>query len=45
MVARRGEYILVGNTRDPDRLANFYTLAEWREFLNGAKRGDFDDLA
>jgi Domain of unknown function (DUF397) len=45
MVARHGENILVGNTRDPDGPINSYTAAEWREFLNGAKRGDFDDIA
>jgi hypothetical protein len=45
MVARHGDKVLVGNTRDPDGPVNSYTAAEWREFLNGAKRGDFDDIA
>jgi Domain of unknown function (DUF397) len=45
MVARHGDYVLVGNTSLPDGPINRYTPAEWREFLAGAKLGDFDDLA
>jgi len=45
MVARRGDFVLLGNTSQPDGPVNTYTRAEWREFLAGAKLGDFDDLA
>jgi Domain of unknown function (DUF397) len=45
MVARRGDYVLVGNTNQPDGPISTYTRAEWREFLKSAKQGEFDDLA
>lgn len=45
MVARRGDSVLLGNTSQPDGPVYAYTRAEWREFLAGAKLGDFDDLA
>ena len=41
----QGDYVLVGNTSEPDRPANKFTRAEWREFLAGAKLGEFDDFA
>jgi hypothetical protein len=44
MVARHGDDVLVGNTSQPDGPINRYTRTEWREFLAGAKRGDFDDF-
>jgi Domain of unknown function (DUF397) len=44
-VARRGEYVLIGNTSDPEAPVNEFTLEEWRQFLAGAKLGDFDGLA
>ena len=44
-VARRGEYILIGNTNDPDAPVNEYTVDEWRQFLAGVKQGDFDGIA
>jgi hypothetical protein len=43
-VARQGEFVLVGSTRDPDSLVVRFTHEEWSEFLAGAKLGDFDDL-
>ena len=45
MVARQGDSVLLGNTSQPDGPVYTYTRAEWREFLAGAKMGDFDDLA
>jgi Domain of unknown function (DUF397) len=45
MVARQGDSVLFGNTSQPDGPVYTYTRAEWREFLAGAKMGDFDDLA
>jgi hypothetical protein len=44
-VARQGEFVLVGNTSNPDIPVSRFTVTEWREFLAGAKLGDFDDLA
>lgn len=45
MVARQGDFILLGNTSQPDGPLYTYTRSEWKEFLAGAKLGDFDDLA
>ena len=36
--------VAVRNSRSPDVVLTF-TKTEWREFLRGAKAGDFDDLA
>jgi hypothetical protein len=44
-VARRGEHVLIGNTNDPEAQVNEFTLDEWRQFLAGAKLGDFDGIA
>jgi predicted secreted Zn-dependent protease len=44
MVAGHGDYVLVGNTSQPSGPINRYTKGEWREFLAGAKLGDFDDF-
>lgn len=44
-VARQGEFVLVGNTSNPEIPVSRFTVKEWREFLAGAKLGDFDDLA
>jgi hypothetical protein len=45
MVARQGDSVVFGNTSQPDGPVYKYTTAEWKEFLAGAKLGDFDDLA
>lgn len=45
MVARQGDSIVLGNTSHPNGPVYTYTRAEWKEFLAGAKLGDFDDLA
>ena len=44
MVARDGEFILFGNTTQPDGPKISYTRAEVEEFVAGIRRGDFDDL-
>jgi hypothetical protein len=44
-VARRGDYVLIGNTNDPDGQVSEFTADEWRTFLAGAKMGDFDGIA
>jgi predicted secreted Zn-dependent protease len=43
-VARHGEFIIVGNTADPDAGLSKFTAQEWSAFLAGVKLGDFDDL-
>jgi hypothetical protein len=45
MVARQGENVLLSSSSQPDGPVNIYTRDEWREFLAGAKLGDFDDIA
>jgi len=45
MVARHGDSVVLGNTRQPDGPVMTYTRAEWKEFIAGAKLGDFDDIA
>jgi hypothetical protein len=44
-VARQGEYILIGNTSNPETAVNKFTIDEWRQFLAGIKLGDFDGIA
>jgi predicted secreted Zn-dependent protease len=44
MVARNGEYILFGNTTQPDGPKISYTRAEIAAFIAGIRRGEFDDL-
>jgi len=44
-VARLGEFVLIGNTSNPESPVSRFTVKEWSEFLAGAKLGDFDDLA
>jgi hypothetical protein len=45
MVACQDDSVVFGNTSQPDGPIYVYTRAEWKAFLAGAKRGDFDDLA
>ncbi len=42
MVARDGDSVVFGNTRQPQGPVYVYTAAEWQQFLAGAKQGDFD---
>ena len=44
-VARREEFVLIGNTNSPEGPVNEFTTGEWRQFLAGAKLGDFDSFA
>jgi hypothetical protein len=44
-VARRGNSVLIGNTNDPEGPVSEFTTDEWRQFLSGAKLGDFDGIA
>lgn len=41
--APNGE-IAIRNSRDPYGPVLVYTLSEWHAFLDGAKKGEFDDL-
>jgi len=43
-VIRQGEIIMIGNTSSPESPVSKFTQDEWRQFLAGAKRGDFDNL-
>jgi hypothetical protein len=45
MVACQGDSVVLGNTSQPNGPVYRYTKDEWKEFLAGAKLGDFDDLA
>jgi hypothetical protein len=45
MAARQGDYVVLGNSSQPEGPVSKYTRDEWREFLAGVKLGDFDDLA
>lgn len=44
-VARRGESVLIRNTNSPEGVVSEFTTEEWRQFLAGAKLGDFDGIA
>lgn len=39
-----GDVIVVGSTRSPDGPFLSYTNDEWAAFLDGAKKGEFDDF-
>jgi len=44
-VARQGEFVVIGNTSNPDGPVSRFTIEKWSAFLAGVKLGDFDDLA
>jgi hypothetical protein len=44
-VARREGLVLIGNTNSPEGPFSEFTTEEWRNFLVGAKSGDFDGIA
>ena len=44
-VRRDNNQIVVGNSRFPDGPFLSYTTSEWTAFLDGAKKGEFDDFA
>lgn len=43
-VAASGHMIIIGDSKSPDGPVLSYSTAEFREFIMGAKNGDFDDL-
>lgn len=43
-VAPVQDMVAVRDSKDPDGPVLTYTQAEWRAFLDGAKKGEFDDL-
>lgn len=44
-VARRGDFVLIGNASNPEAPVTEFTVSEWQQFLAGAKLGDFDGIA
>jgi Domain of unknown function (DUF397) len=44
-VRSEGSMIIVGNSRFPDGPFLSYTPGEWSAFLDGAKKGEFDDFS
>lgn len=44
-VARQGEFVLIGDTGNPEAPVSRFTSQEWSAFVAGVKLGDFDDLA
>jgi hypothetical protein len=43
-VAPSGDAMIIRDSKNPDIPAIRFTSAEWKAFLDGAKRGDFDKL-
>lgn len=43
-VARLNGMVVVRDSKNPHGAMLTYTPAEWRAFLDGAKKGEFDDL-
>jgi Domain of unknown function (DUF397) len=43
-VMRHEDTIMVGDSKQPGGPVLSYTLKEWDAFLDGAKKGEFDDL-
>jgi hypothetical protein len=43
-VARAGGMLAMRDSKDPDGPVLMYTPSEWHAFLDGAKKGEFDDL-
>lgn len=43
-VAQANHGVVIRNSKDPGGALLHYKSDEWRSFLEGAKRGDFDDL-
>lgn len=44
-IARRGDVILICNTNNPGGPVGKFTLDDWRQFIDGIKLGDFDNIA
>jgi hypothetical protein len=43
-VAVNGQEVLIGDSKEPAGPVLTYSFSEWRDFLAGAKNGDFDHL-
>ena len=43
-VARRDSVIMIADSKNPGGLVLSYTLQEFDAFLDGAKKGEFDDF-
>jgi hypothetical protein len=43
-VGRRDDVIMVADSKNPGGPVLSYTLKEWDAFLDGAKKGEFDDF-
>lgn len=43
-VASRGDEVIVGDSKDPDGAVLTYSIVEWKAFIEGVRKGDFDDL-
>jgi Domain of unknown function (DUF397) len=43
-VARRDSVIMIADSKHPGGPVLSYTLQEWDAFLDGAKKGEFDDF-
>jgi len=43
-VASRDDMVVIGDTKNPDSPPLAYTRSEWKTFVEGIRRGDFDDL-
>ena len=43
-VARHGDFVVIGNTANPEAPASRFSIQEWDAFVAGVKLGDFDDL-
>jgi len=44
-VARYGEFIIIGNSSDPEAPVSKFTKQEWSAFVVGVKLGEFDDFS
>jgi len=43
-IARLGTMIMIADSKNPGGPVLSYTLQEFEEFLDGAKKGEFDDF-
>ncbi|HEY5987243.1 MAG TPA: DUF397 domain-containing protein [Streptosporangiaceae bacterium] len=43
-VARTGGMLAMRDSKDPDGPVLMYTPVEWHAFLDGVKKGEFDDI-
>jgi predicted secreted Zn-dependent protease len=44
-VARSGEFIIIGNSGDPEAPVSRFSKQEWSAFVAGVKLGDFDNFS